>query len=40
MWSKVDLGEGLRRDVELREDIWKEMVLKGSYMFQIGRAHV
>jgi len=34
MWSKVDLGEGLRRDVELREDIWKEMVLKGSYMFQ------
>ena len=27
--SHIDDGE-----VELREDIWKEMVLKGSYMFQ------
>ena len=34
MWSKVEPGEGLRRDVELRGDIWKEMVAKGSYMFQ------
>jgi len=34
MWSDVDLGTGLRRDSDLREDIWADMVSKGSYMFQ------
>lgn len=34
MWSDIDLGIGLRRDSDLREDIWADMVSKGSYMFQ------
>jgi hypothetical protein len=34
MWSKVDLGEGIRRDIELRGDIWQRLVSKGSAMFQ------
>jgi hypothetical protein len=34
MWSKVDLGEGIRRDIELRGDIWERLVSKGSVMFQ------
>lgn len=34
MWSKVDLGEGIQRDIELRGDIWQRLVSKGSAMFQ------
>jgi len=34
MWSKVGLGEGIRRDIELRGDIWQRLVSKGSVMFQ------
>jgi hypothetical protein len=34
MWSEVELGVGLRRDIELRGDIWSRLLAKGADMFQ------
>ena len=34
MWTKVDRGEALRRETEMRGDIWKNLAANGASMFQ------